>query len=223
MSWAVSAWVKKSKLGSGTRKCVMLVVADYCTGDAKNIGVEIPDGWAVCWAGVDTIAVEAEVSERTVRRVLDDMEALGVIRRERRNDPRGYRTFDFIWVEYARRFADLTESDESNRTESPVGRAPADSGPVDNAEESPVSPDSEASLPDSLTGLPDSLSAPIRNNHQLEPPTNRQDHLGDVTTDRATRAGGTPGSLSIVDAAPSATARPPPGRPVDHRPEPDRR
>lgn len=193
MSWMVSAWIKKSKLGSGTRKGVMLVVADYCTEKAENIGIAIPDGWAVCWAGVETIAAEAEVSERTVRRVLDDMEAAGIVRRERRTDGRGWRTFDFIWIEHARMFADLTgwtpsvERDNSDRTESPLGAGGPLDLPVDN-------PDGDLHLVDSdaaPTGLsrprlPDSHDrAPIRNNHQLEPPPNHQNHLGKVSPDRA--------------------------------------
>lgn len=187
----------------------MLVVADYCTEDGRAVGVDIPEGWAVCWAGIDTIAAESEYQERTVRRVLDDMEAAGVIRRERRTGDRGYRQFDLIWVEHARRFVDLTdsdrpdqttESDNSYRTQSPVGPAadprtptqyPPD-GPVDNPPEPAGLPDSDVA-PTGLWrhGLPDSDACPphppIRKNPQLEPPTNHQDHPGNVRPDR-TRA-----------------------------------
>jgi hypothetical protein len=219
VSWMVSGWVKKSRLGSGSRKGVMLVVADYCTEDAKQIGVEIPEGHAVCWAGIDVIAAEAEVSERTVRRVLDEMEEAGVIRRERRHDARGWRVHDVIWVEYARMFVDLTdwsptrtaapEPDESNRTECPLGLVDQ---PVDN---SPAG-HRLADTGDTPSGhwrhrLADTGdTALIRKNPQLEPPANRQDHLGNAATERAWS---TPenGSSSIVGAAPSATARPPPG------------
>lgn len=233
MSWMASGWVKKSKLGSGTRKGVMLVVADYCTEDAKQLGVAVPEGHTVCWAGIDVIAVEAEVSERTVRRVLEDMEAAGVIRRERRHDGRGWRVHDLIWLEYGRLFADLTEwlpagtappeSGESDRTGSPLG-------PVDQPVDNPQGSDRLADSDDAPSGLPrhrlaDSHdTAPIRKNRQLEPPGNQQDHPGNATHDRATR-GRRSGSLSVGNAAPSARARPPPSsrrpasRPADRRTE----
>lgn len=217
MSWMVSGWIKKSRLGSGPRKGVMLVVADYCTEDGRQVGVEIPEGWAVCWAGIDLIAAEAEVSERTVRRVLDDMEAAGVIRRDRRHDPRGYRTYDFIWVEYARAFADLAgwSPDTAYRSDSPVGDAGSGNGlsaPVDNPDSGPRLPDSQVPptglprhrLPDSHDRPP---HPPIRNNPQEEPPTNHQDHLGNVRTDR-TRARRRTRSSSPGGPAPPATGQP---------------
>lgn len=235
----VSGWVKKSTLGSGPRKGVMLVIADYCNEEARQLGVLVPDGHAVCWAGVHQIAAEAEVSEKTVRRVLDDMEEAGIIRRERRHDGRGWRTYDLIWIEYARRFADLTgwestrEREEraakerrqvdpkpgkSDRSQSPVGR-PKDhrkagsvtDAPVDNqgpTASEPGGPADSQSGPSGLSGRrpADSEGGPfIGKNRQLEPPKNRQDHLGKVTPDRA--GAREPDPIIPLSAGPSARAR----------------
>jgi len=214
MSWMASGWVKKSTLGSGTRKAVMLVVADYCTEDAAALRIDVPDGWAVCWAGLDVIAKDAEVNERTVRRVLDDMEAAGVVRRERRHDEHGWRAHDLIWLEYGRRFADLTDrhpTGKPDRTESPLGAGNDAAEPVDNHTAEAGQVDSE----NAPTGLSrqrqvDSDDTPLkRKNRQVEPPGNQQHHPGNVRRDRA-RAREQNGSSTVEAAAPAARARPPP-------------
>jgi hypothetical protein len=186
MSWMVSGWIKNCVLGSGTRKGVMLTIADYCTEDAESIGVSIPEGWSVCWAGIETIAAKAEFTPRTVRRVLDEMEDAGVIRRERRHDRFGHRAFDLIWIEHARRFVDLSgwapETPGAYRTDSPLGAGNAPTEPVDD----PTGlPERQAALGERQTGLGDSDAAHIRNSRHLEPPTNQQHHPGHSTPDRA--------------------------------------
>lgn len=215
-----SGWVKKSTLGSGTRKAVMLVVADYSTEDAAAVRIVVPDGWAVCWAGLDVIAKDAEVNERTVRRVLDDMEAAGVVRRERRHDEHGWRAHDLIWLEYGRRFADLTDwhpTDKPDRTTSPLGAADGAPGPVDGAVDDGAGEPRQVDSEDAPSGLPrqrlvDSGDSPLkRKNRQVEPPGNQQHHPENATHDRA-RARPRNGSSTVGVAAPSALARPPPSR-----------
>lgn len=46
--------------------------------------VEVPEGQAACWAGVEVLAADAGVHEKTVRSVLRRLEHHGVLRRERR-------------------------------------------------------------------------------------------------------------------------------------------
>jgi hypothetical protein len=106
-----AGWVSNSRFGSANRKLVLLVVAGYATEDASAIGIDVPDGWAVCWASITRIAEDAELSPATVRRVLGEMEAAGVIRRQHRGRKTGFggRTTDAIWVEYGRPFVTQTD------------------------------------------------------------------------------------------------------------------
>lgn len=76
--------VKSRRFGSTAKKAVMLVLADYADAD-----------WST-FAGQGRIAAEAEISERTVRRILADFEAEGLVRRQRRHREDGSRTSDRI-------------------------------------------------------------------------------------------------------------------------------
>lgn len=78
-------WAKKQTLGSPTRKLVLLVVAD-----------RVSDSDYSTFAGQDTLAAEAEVNIRTVRRVLTEFEDWGLIERSHRRRPDGMRTSDLI-------------------------------------------------------------------------------------------------------------------------------
>lgn len=116
MSWRATALVKQCRLRSPIRKAVMLVVADFCSERADALGVDVPEGWSVCWAGVQSIADDAEVDERTVKRVLADMREPGLIRTTRRHDPRtGYRLDDAVWLELNRQPLVLPVGWESSR------------------------------------------------------------------------------------------------------------
>jgi hypothetical protein len=207
MSWMAAGWVKHCRLGSAARKAVMLVVADFATEDGSAIGVDVPDGSAVCWASIAAIAEHAEVGASTARRVLTDMEAAGVIRRSHRGRRYGTggRTTDAIWLEYARPFVNLA-------------RLPlAESGkPVDDGQPSAVD---DGTAGDGLALSEPGVSARSAGDLVLageqseptrEPPTNRQQpHPGNATHDRA-RTSRQNGSSTGVDAAPTARARPPP-------------
>jgi hypothetical protein len=170
VSWRASAWVKLCRLGSVYRKAVLLVVADFASDKLGPDGGTVPEGHAVCWAGLAEVAAAAEVDERTVRRVLRDMEAATVVRRERRHDREGHRTTDAIWIHYGRMPLDLGDIAESARA-----------APVD---------DSPTGLPG--TRLPDSQVPPTGLSYVPAEPSvnnlgNQEDHLLYVTTDRASR------------------------------------
>ena len=69
---AVTA-VKAHTIGSTAAKAILLVLADYADSEWSS------------FASQKRLAAEAEVGERTVRRILSDLENVGVVKRERRN------------------------------------------------------------------------------------------------------------------------------------------
>lgn len=79
-------WAQRTTFGSPTRKVLMLLVADYADED-----------WS-CYPGQATLAERTELGERTVRRLLAELEEEGWLRRERRQRPDGYRTSDRIFI-----------------------------------------------------------------------------------------------------------------------------
>lgn len=125
MSNAALTWAMSTRVGSSTRKLVLLVLADRANDD----------NWST-WVGQETIAVETELSVRSVGRALAEMEHAGVIERSQRRRGDGFRSSDLIRLNMA-----WEPEDE-----------PPD--PVDN----PVSPDTEScdrESPDSLSGCSD--------------------------------------------------------------------
>jgi len=75
MTWAFS-----QKVG-GNDKLVLLALADHAD-----------ENWS-CFPGMETIAAKASVSVRTVQRVLERLESIGLVAHERRNSSTtGYRT-----------------------------------------------------------------------------------------------------------------------------------
>jgi hypothetical protein len=64
--------VRSRRFGSVRHKAVIYVLADYC------------DAHWTCFVGQARLAAEAEVSERTVRTILAELETAGIIRREAR-------------------------------------------------------------------------------------------------------------------------------------------
>lgn len=84
MSFQALTLVKGRRFGSAGRKAVMLVLADYTN-----------DRWAA-YVGQERLALEAEVSERTVRTMLSRFAREGLIERHHRRDEHGHRTSDRI-------------------------------------------------------------------------------------------------------------------------------
>jgi Helix-turn-helix domain len=84
MSVPAIIWARKYAAGSATEKVLLLVLANY----ANEFGVS--------WPSQKTLADETALGERTVRRVLADMERRGVIRRIVRRRDNGSRQSDQI-------------------------------------------------------------------------------------------------------------------------------
>ncbi len=80
-------WNKETKRAKGLAPGVRAVLREL--GDTANA-----DGTS--WAKQETIAAELGVSERTVRRHLKTLEAMGWIERTRRHRKDGSRTSDFV-------------------------------------------------------------------------------------------------------------------------------
>ncbi|MHA6687027.1 helix-turn-helix domain-containing protein [Mesorhizobium sp. A556] len=72
MSVHAMAWAKKQKTGSATRKLVLLTIADYANDDG------------VAWPSQQTIAAESELTDRSIRRALAELEKRDLLRREKR-------------------------------------------------------------------------------------------------------------------------------------------
>lgn len=78
-------WLRRTEVGSPTRKLVLYAIAD-----------RVKDGEWVTWAGQEALAQDTELSPRSVRTILRDLERMGVIERSKRRRPDGYRTSDAI-------------------------------------------------------------------------------------------------------------------------------
>lgn len=86
MSSDATMWAKRITTGSANTKHVLRALADYAD-----------EAWS-CYPGQERLARETELSVRTVRRILDSLEETGVITREERRRPDGYRTSDRIYL-----------------------------------------------------------------------------------------------------------------------------
>jgi hypothetical protein len=199
MSWQAEEWINACRFGSRLTKAVMLQVAKKANVDGSLIRVKVGEGEAVCWAKHEYIADRAEVSVSTVQRVLTAMERVGVIRRQHRYRSAGTaggRTSDLVWIRWDRRPVDLT-----------AAPPPAPGAAVDN-------PPGPAGLPvnqQGVTGqpgggLPVSLTGDV---FKVDPQLTPQDHLEDVTHDRAREPAGEDRDRVGVAAAQDPPATPP--------------
>lgn len=132
MSWNASGWAKRCRLGSPVRKAVLLVLADYATEDASQFdaGFVIPDGWAVAWPAIKTIADDAEVSRSTAYDVLRWMEEAHVVGREQRFDGSGRQKTSGYWIEWAREPVRLAGVRDLDPEGPGVGREGPGDGPT---------------------------------------------------------------------------------------------
>ncbi|MBG0828200.1 helix-turn-helix domain-containing protein [Planomonospora sp. ID67723] len=83
MSIAVMNWVWQHSPTSGNQRLVLLALADACSRD---------DGTG-CWPAVATVAAKANISPRSVRRIIGELEAAGHLKVNRgggRNGTNGY-------------------------------------------------------------------------------------------------------------------------------------
>jgi helix-turn-helix protein len=88
MSIEALIWAKRTPFGSPSRKLVMMMLADYADED-----------WS-CFPSQRTLAEVTELGERTVRRILGDLEADGWISRIESRRADGGRTSDRIWLQH---------------------------------------------------------------------------------------------------------------------------
>lgn len=82
MSFDTQAWAKKQITGSVSRKAVLMALAEYA--DERHS----------CYPSQATLAADTEQSERNVRRIIGDLEDMGLLVRERRTDDDGHRSSD---------------------------------------------------------------------------------------------------------------------------------
>ncbi|HMJ79251.1 MAG TPA: helix-turn-helix domain-containing protein [Iamia sp.] len=82
MSVEAIVWAKRTRAGSANRKLLLLILADYAD-----------ENWS-CFPGQRLLADQTELGERTVRRILSEMETDGLFRREHRQRADGSRTSD---------------------------------------------------------------------------------------------------------------------------------
>lgn len=163
MSWQASGWAKKCRTASPTHKLVLLIVADYATDKAGAIGITVPDGHAVSWAGIDEIALDCDMSPRTVIRVLADLQRDDFIRRDRRyvrnprygqcDQPQMIRTTDAIWIDYSRAYVTSRPDEARHAAKVRAGRA---GGRVS----AKVRADRRAALDAQMKAAADSLNPP---------------------------------------------------------------
>lgn len=86
MSIQAMAWAMEQTAGGTIGKALLLVLANYA------------DEAGSCFPGQQRLAEQLECTERSVREWLVKLERLGLIRREERRRPGGYRTSDRIFL-----------------------------------------------------------------------------------------------------------------------------
>ena len=84
MSFQAMTWAVKQKAGNATAKCLLLAIANYADEEGR------------CWPSQSQLAKDCECSERTIGRIISDMEKRGILKRERRHRGNGSRTSDII-------------------------------------------------------------------------------------------------------------------------------
>lgn len=89
MSVHAMSWAKRQRTGSATRKLVLLAIADYA------------DDRGIAWPSQMTLAAETEMSDRSIRTALRDLERINLIsRRARPVLPNGQRQTDLITLNF---------------------------------------------------------------------------------------------------------------------------
>ena len=109
MSIQAVAWAIKQKTGSPIAKCLLMACANYANENGR------------AWPSQDTLAVDCDMSARTVREWLKVLEEQGLIQRERRSDKRGHRLSDYIILSLP-----ADSSDRAQPTGSRASSLPAD-------------------------------------------------------------------------------------------------
>lgn len=84
MSIQAVAWAIRQRTGSPRAKLVLIAAANYADEDG------------ICWPSQQRLADDTEMTPRTVRAALADLEAAGILSRDERRRPDGGRTSDVI-------------------------------------------------------------------------------------------------------------------------------
>lgn len=126
MSWSATAWASKVKTGSPAMKLVLLTLANFA------------DDEGYCFPSQKTLAEITECGERSIRRYLDKLESMGVIRRVRRHRGDGSRTSDGVFLCMENLPAKLTTGQIDHRPNEadPTGQALAGHESPDEASDS---------------------------------------------------------------------------------------
>lgn len=121
MSWAATSWASKVKTGSPAIKLVLLTLANFA------------DDWGYCFPSQKTLAEITECGERSIRRYLDQLESMGIIKRVRRHRGDGARTSDGVYLCMGNLPAKLTTGQIDHRPNDakPSGQALAAQEPSD--------------------------------------------------------------------------------------------
>jgi len=121
MSWAATSWASKVKTGSPAIKLVLLTLANFA------------DDEGYCFPSQKTIAEITECGERSIRRYLDRLESMGIIKRVRRHRGDGARMSDGVYLCMGNLPAKLTtgQSDHRPNDAKPSGQALAAQEPPD--------------------------------------------------------------------------------------------
>lgn len=82
MSWAATNWARTQRTGTTNTKMILLLLADLADENHS------------CFPGQARLAADAEMHVNSVARHVTKLEALGLVRREARQDGRGHRTSD---------------------------------------------------------------------------------------------------------------------------------
>lgn len=125
-------WARRQTTGNPHRKAVLLLLADWAD-----------ESWS-CFPGQAKIAEVAEVSERTVRKAIADLEAASLIRRQARYHE-GMRTSDRYWL-----------NPSSDQPAAGAGTDPAT--PVTPADPAPTTGRSRRDTPAAGAGYPSGVT-----------------------------------------------------------------
>jgi DNA-binding transcriptional MocR family regulator len=115
------SWAKRQRTGSATRKLVLLTLADYA------------DDNGICWPSQRTLADETELTDRSIRNALGDLEGIGLLdRRSRPPLSSGQRQTDLIILKIGatgRDFRRHSPAESDDRHAEPVSAKPSRNSP----------------------------------------------------------------------------------------------
>jgi hypothetical protein len=238
VSARAAVWIGNSIMPSANYKGVLTQLALAATDKGARVGVEVPEGCAVTWQANEVTAHRAQVSEKTVRRVVADAEARGIVRRERRyvrnprwdepGQPPKIRTTDLVWFDTNRAPYITPEDETAHASKARAGKRggvasaqrraaqQAAAALADVADQSPQAPALRGHLlggsEDICLGAQRTLG--VRAIPSSDPPVTGIDHSRDGTTDRTREPVENPESSAEVTTAAAAPSAEQPAAPV---------